>query len=117
MLRMKKLDIIIPQEHLADLNALLHKHKVGGMSFYDVKGRGRTMQQPVKVGTGVMTYSPEFGFRTKVEVLVPDLLAREIIDNVLKTFGSGAFAIGKIFVYDVIEAYDMGTKEEGDGAL
>ncbi|AIF82977.1 hypothetical protein NTE_00901 [Candidatus Nitrososphaera evergladensis SR1] len=72
---MNKLDIIIPQERLPRLNKLLHKHKVGGMSFYDIKGGGRTIQERVTVGRGVMTYVPEFGFRTKVQVLVPDALS------------------------------------------
>ena len=114
---MKRLDIIVPQEYLPEVNDLLHKHKVGGMSFYDVKGRGRAKLEPVTVGRGVMTYVPEFGFRTKFEVVVTDSLAKEIIDDVLKTFGGGASAIGKIFVYDVAEAYDIGTKEKGDSAL
>lgn len=114
---MKKLEIIITPEHLSDLNTLLHKHKVGGMSFFDVKGRGRAKQQPVKVKRGVTMYVPEFGFGTKIEVLVPDQLAEKIVDDVLKTFGTGNSAIGKIFVYEVAEAYDLGTKNRGDYAL
>ena len=39
---MKRLDIIIPHEHLQEVNDILHKHKVGGMTFYDIKGRGRS---------------------------------------------------------------------------
>jgi nitrogen regulatory protein PII len=30
---MKRLDIIIPHEHLQEVNDILHKHKVGGMTF------------------------------------------------------------------------------------
>lgn len=72
---MKTLGIIILHEHLVDVNNLLHRHKVGGMSFYDVKGRGSAKQQPVSVGQGVITYGPEFGYRTKIEVVVSDTLA------------------------------------------
>lgn len=114
---MKKLDIIIPQEHLPQLNELLHKHQVGGMSFYDIKGRGRARQTPVTVGRGVMTYVPEFGFRTKVQVIASDAMSKEIVKDVLQTFGTGASAIGKIFVYEVTEAYDLGNGEKGDRAL
>jgi nitrogen regulatory protein P-II 1 len=114
---MKRLDIIMPQEYLPEVNDLLHRHKVGGMSFHDVKGRGRAKHEPVTVGRGVMTYVPEFGLRTKFEVVVTDALAKEIVDDVLKAFGNGTSAIGKIFVYDVAEAYDIGTKEKGDTAL
>ena len=114
---MKRIDLIIPQERLAEVNDLLHKHKVGGMTFYDIKGRGRAKREPVSVGRGVMRYVPEFGFRTKVEVLVPDTVARSIIDDVLKVISTGSASDGKIFVYDVAEAYDIGSKEKGDAAL
>jgi nitrogen regulatory protein P-II 1 len=114
---MKRIDLIIPQERLAEVNDLLHKHKVGGMTFYDIKGRGRAKREPVSVGRGVMRYVPEFGFRTKVEVLVPDAVAKSIIDDVLKVISTGSASDGKIFVYDVAEAYDIGSKEKGDAAL
>lgn len=114
---MKRLEIIIPHENLTDVNKILHKHKVGGMSFYDIKGRGRAKYGPVPVGTGVLRYTPEFGYRTKIEVLVTDNVAKRIVEDVLKTLGGGSSAIGKIFVYDVAEAYDIGTKEGGEAAL
>ena len=43
---MKRLDLIIPHERLEEVNEILHKHKVGGMSFYDIKGRGRAKREP-----------------------------------------------------------------------
>ena len=114
---MKRLDIIIPHEHLVSVNKLLRRHKVGGMSFYDVKGRGKAKNQPISVGRGVVTYVPEFGYRTKVEVVVPDAVAKAIVRDILKILGTGASAIGKIFVFDVEEAYDLGSGDTGDTAL
>ena len=114
---MKRLDILIPHERLDDVNELLHKHKVGGMSFYEIKGRGRAKREPVAVGRGVMRYTPEFGFRTKIEVLVPDAPAKKIIDDVLKVMSTGSASDGKVCVYDVAVAYDKGRKEKCDSAL
>jgi nitrogen regulatory protein P-II 1 len=114
---MKRLDIIIPHERLSEVNDILHKYKVGGITFYDIKGRGRAKQEPLAVGRGVMRYVPEFGTRTKIEVLVKDSLAKEIIDNLLQKISTGSTSDGKIFVYDVDEAYDIGSKESGDSAL
>ena len=62
---MKRLDLIIPHEHLPDVNELLHKHKVGSLTSYDVKGRGAGKNEPVAVGRGVMRYTPEFASRTR----------------------------------------------------
>jgi nitrogen regulatory protein P-II 1 len=114
---MKRLDIIIPHERLQEVNDILHKNKVGGMTFYDIKGRGRSKREPVAVGRGVMRYVPEFGSRMKIEVLVPDSLAKSIIDNIFNVLSPGSDYDGKIFVYDVAEAYDIGTKETGNSAL
>ena len=114
---MKRLDIIIPHERLSEVNDILHKHKVGGITFYDIKGRGRAKQEPVAVGRGVMRYVPEFGSRTKIEVLVKDSLSKVIIEDLLKKISTGSTSDGKIFVYDVVEAYDIGSKESNDSAL
>ena len=85
--------------------------------MYDIKGRGRTKQEPVSVGRGVMKYTPEFGSNTKIEVLVPDPLAESVVNDVLTEIGTGTSSIGKIFVFDVVSAYDIGTKQTGDSAL
>jgi nitrogen regulatory protein PII len=50
-------------------------------------------------------------------VLVPDATARQIIDDVLKVISTGSASDGKVFVYDVAEAYDIGSKEKDDNAL
>jgi nitrogen regulatory protein P-II 1 len=113
---MKRLDIIVPHERVGEINDILHKHNVGGMTFYDVKGRGRSKNEPIYVGTGVMKYIPEFGLATKVEVLVPDLQSKQIIDDIVNITSVDSSS-GKIFVYDVVEAYDIGTRNVGDTAL
>ena len=115
--KLKRIDLIIPLERLRDLNDLLHEHNVGGLTFYDVKGRGRTRQEPVAVGRGVMRYVPEFGSLMKVEVLVSKEKMKPLIDDILAKIGTGSLSDGKIFVYDVSEAYDIGSKESGDNAL
>jgi nitrogen regulatory protein P-II 1 len=114
---MKRLDVIVPQERLSEVNDVLHRHKVGGMTFFDIKGRGRAKREPVSVGRGVMRYVPEFGFRTKIEVLVSDEMATKIVKALLKEISTGSASDGKIFVYDVAEAYDIGSREQGDAAL
>jgi nitrogen regulatory protein P-II 1 len=122
---MKQLDIIVPHERLSDVNQILYNHKVGGMMYYDVKGRGRVVRQPreerVSAEAGGYTtgkrYTPEFGSRTKVEVLVSDSTYKQIIDEILKTVSTGSAADGKIFVKDISEAYDIGSKQTGEPAL
>jgi nitrogen regulatory protein P-II 1 len=115
--KLKRIEVIVPHERLRDLNDLMREHDVGGLTFYDIKGRGRTKQEPVAVGRGVMRYVPEFGSRMKVEVLVSNNMVKPIIDDIFTKIGTGSVADGKIFVYEVSEAYDIGSKESGDEAL
>ena len=114
---MKKLGIIIPHERLQEVNDILHKHKVGGMTFYDIKGRGRSKQESVSVGRGVMRYVPEFVSRMKIEVLIRDSQAKPIIDDILDVISTGSFYDGKMFVYHIAEAYDIRIKETSNAAL
>lgn len=110
------LDIIVPHEYLRD-DKLLHKHNVGDMSFHNVKGRGRTQYDPVSVGRSLVSYVAEFGSRTKIEVVVSDLLVEKIIEDVLEILGTGSGAIGKIFLSNVAKAHDVGSIEKDDAVL
>jgi nitrogen regulatory protein P-II 1 len=122
---MKQLDIIVPHERLSDVNQILYNHKVGGMLYYDIKGRGRAERPPrvERLSTEAGGYStgkryvPEFGTRTKIEVLVPDSTYKQLVEEIIKTVTTGSAADGKIFVKDISEAYDIGSKQTGDPAL
>ena len=109
---MKKLELLISHERLEEVNEVLHKHNVGGMTCYDVKGRGRSKQESIDVERGTRSYIPELGPRTKIELIVENTLAKRIIDDVLNVISTG-----KIFVSDIAESYDIGTKAAGDAAL
>ena len=118
---MKQIDIIIRHKRLNEVNDILYKHKVGGLSFYDIKGRGQAEQKSVPVRVQgyatERTRVPKFGIRTKLEVPVPDSLAKLLIHDLLATLSTGSDSVGKIFVKDVTEAYDIGSKQSGDVAL
>ena len=114
---MKKLEVIFPHERLTELNDLLHKHNVGGMNFHTVRGRGSTKRETISPGRGIERFVPEFVIKTKMEVVTTDETASKIIDDVLKCYEYGSNRIGKIFVYDVISAYDFKNKKTGNEAL
>jgi nitrogen regulatory protein P-II 1 len=69
------------------------------------------------VGRGVMSYVPKYGTKTKIEVLVEDTLAKKIIDELLSKLTTGSVSDGKIFVYDVFEAYDIGSGKKDELAI
>ena len=118
---MKELDIIIPHERLRDVDSILFKHKVGGMYFYQITGRGRAERQAIEATTyeGYRTgkrYVPEFGSRTMVQVIVPNSVEKALISDIMDRVSTGSVGDGKIFVKDLSGAYDIGSKEAGDKA-
>lgn len=112
---------MIPHERLSDIDSILYKHKVGGMYFFEIAGRGRAERQAIEATTykgyrtGIRSV-PEFGSRTIVKVLVPDSMGKVLISHIMDKISTGSAGNGKIFVKDIAGAYDMGSKEAGDKA-
>jgi nitrogen regulatory protein P-II 1 len=117
---MKQIEIVIPHERLSQVNDILYRHKVGGMMFYDIKGRGRAKREAtitVDAYNYGEKYVLEFGSRTKVDVIVSDAISKKIVDELIKNLSTGSESDGKIFVKDISEAHDIGSKQDGDMAL
>ena len=118
---MKEINIYIPYEKLKDANDILLKYKVSGISFYDINGKGRAqIPEYVEIVDGYATgrkFTPDFQSRAKIEVVVPDSILKQIVEELINYLHSGPNTIGKIFVKDVPEAYDIGTKESGEKAI
>jgi nitrogen regulatory protein P-II 1 len=118
---MKELSIIIPHERLDEINSILYQHKVGGVYFFEIAGRGRAERQEIEATTveGYRTgkkYVPEFGTRTMVQVIVPDSMEKDLITAIMDRISTGSSGDGKIFVKDITGAYDIGSKEAGEKA-
>ena len=118
---MNWIDILIRTEDLGQVTDLLQKLGIGGVTFYEISGAGRTKREavPERVRmymTGRMI-TPDYVKRTKVEAVVPDLKAKEIIDELLNSLSPGKEAHGMIFVRDVADAYEIGTKSSGEAVL
>jgi nitrogen regulatory protein P-II 1 len=120
---MKEISIYIPTDDLARVIEILRKHNVGGMTFYEINGAGRTKREPVpemvrSYMTG-RTITPEHVKRTKVETIVSDSAVNQILDDISNSLSQhvGGEAHGMIFIKDVAEAYEIGTKQRGEAVL
>jgi nitrogen regulatory protein P-II 1 len=112
----KELNIFAITEDLPKITDILRKHKVAGVALYEIQGAGRVKRKEIRErdGWSVRTVTPEYEKRTKVETVVSDSSAKEIIDDLLASLGSENEPRGVIFVKDVSNAYEMGTKLSGD---
>ena len=119
---MKEISIYIRKDDLAQVTEILRKHKVGGISFYEIDGAGRTRRDAVpemvrSYMTG-RTITPEYIKRTKVETVVTDSAMNQIVDDILNALRPHAQeAHGMIFIKDVADAYELGTRQRGEAVL
>jgi nitrogen regulatory protein P-II 1 len=93
------------------------------VTFYEINGAGRTRRDAIPETvraymTGRMV-TPDYVKRIKVETIVSDSLVNQIIDDILNSLGqhAGNEAHGMIFVKDVYDAYEIGTKQRGEAVL
>lgn len=114
---MKQLDIYIPWENVSEATEVFHKHEVGGISLSEIKGRGKIPHEPVPDMVRAYWYGkkmiPEYVNRVRVSIIVPDLKVKPIIDDLLELKPTR----GKVFVRDVLEAYDLVSKAAGEAAI
>ena len=61
--------------------------------------------------------TPEFEKRAKIETFVPDSFVEEIVDELVSSFGSDSEPSGMVFVKEVSEAYEIGSKYSGEAIL
>ena len=120
---MKEISIFIPTEDLDQVVEILKKHKVGGMTFYQINGAGRTKREALpemvrSYMTGRMI-TPDYAKRIRVETIVSDSLVNQILEDISNTIGqhAGNEAHGMIFIKDVYDAYEIGTKQRGEAVL
>ncbi len=114
---MKRIEAVIPSEKLSIVNEELKKVGVGGVIVSEVKGRGAGKRAPVAVGRGTTSYIPEFHARTLIITVVDDSLVNKVIDAIVNVTSTGSPGDGKIFIYDVSDAVDIGSKKRGKEAI
>jgi nitrogen regulatory protein P-II 1 len=119
---MKEISIFIPTHDLMQVTEILKKHNVGGITFYEINGAGRTKRDAVpEIVRSYMTgrtITPDYAKRTKVETIVSDSAMNQIVDDLLNNLSHGkAEAHGMIFIKDVSDAYEIGTKQRGEAVL
>jgi nitrogen regulatory protein P-II 1 len=116
---MKELDVFIRLEHRSKVTDMLQKNRAG-ISFFEVLGTGSTPSAAPEVvhsyRTGRTTV-PEFVTRLLVMTVVPDSSAKKIVDELVNSFGETSEPYGVLYVKDVTEAYQFGTKVVGEEIL
>ncbi len=112
---MKKIEAIIRTSRFDQIHTCVSKLGVKFLSFYEIKGMGfEHARQEVYRG---VAYEPTYIPHPKLEIVVPDDLAPSVIQCILSEGKTGEVGDGKIFVYEVQEAYRIRNNETGEAAL
>ena len=112
---MTKIEAVIRPGKLDDVKAALDDLGIKGITVMNVMGagkqRGRTQYYRGQ------EYVVNLLDKTKIETVVSDDLAEEVIQTICKAAFTGEIGDGKIFVSKVDNAVRIRTGESGDPAL
>ena len=112
---MKKIEAIIKPFKLSEVKAALNDIGIQGMTVTEVKGFGR-QKGHTEIYRG-SEYTVDFLPKIKIETVLPDELADQAIQAIIKAAKTGKIGDGKVFVWPVTEAYRIRTDERDDAAV
>src|SRR5579871_2868878 len=99
---MKKIEAIVQPFKLEEVKEALKGIGIDGMTISDVRGHGR--QKGHKETYRGQEYNVDLLPKLKVELVVADSRAEEVLRTLSAAARTGKIGDGKIFVYDVAEA-------------
>jgi len=112
---MKKIEAIIQPHKLEEVKEAIKAIGIDGMTISEVRGHGR--QKGHKEVYRGMEYHVDLLPKVKVEMVVPDSRAEEVVNTLVQSARTGKIGDGKVFIYDVLEAVRIRNDDRGEGAL
>ena len=113
---MKEIKAIIRPFRLLEVTEELHKIKdLPGVTVSEIKGFGKSRARNAK--DKIVYEMVEFVPRIKLEVVVNDEMAGDVVSVIQKVAHTGNTGDGKIFVINVEETVKIRTNERGRDAI
>jgi nitrogen regulatory protein P-II 1 len=112
---MKKIEAIIKPFRLDDVKDALSKIGIQGLTALEVQGFGR-QKGHTEVYRGA-EYKVDFVPKVKLEIMVDDNLAAQVVETIEATAKTGKIGDGKIFVLPAEDVIRIRTGERGVDAI
>ena len=112
---MKKVEAIVKPFKLEDIKEALSEIGIQGMTVTEVKGFGR-QKGHTEIYRG-SEYTVDFLPKVKLEIVVDDEQADDVIDKIGSTANTSKIGDGKVFVSPIEEAVRIRTGERGPDAV
>lgn len=113
---MKKIEAIIRPEKLDDVKHALADKGYIGLNIVGVTGRG-VQKGIVHAGRGAAPYSVDMLPKVRLDIVVADGNAEEVVAIIQKAAWTGNIGDGKIFILPVEQAIRVRTNERGEVAV
>ncbi len=112
---MKKIEAIIRPEKLDDVMKAIEKTGYSGLMITEIQGHGK-QKGMVQQWRGD-EYRVFLLTKIKVEIVAKNEDVEKIKTAIATTAKTGEIGDGKIFIYDIVEAYRIRTGETGNEAV
>ena len=112
---MKKVEAIIKPFKLDEVKDKLNEIGVKGITVTEVKGFGR-QKGHTELYRGA-EYVVDFLPKIKMEIVLADSLAEDVVSAIAKAAQTGRIGDGKIFITNLEEAVRIRTGERGEDAI
>jgi nitrogen regulatory protein P-II 1 len=112
---MKMVEAIVKPFKLDEVKEALTKSGIQGMTVEEVKGFGR-QKGHTELYRGA-EYSVDFLPKVKIQIIVPDDKAADVVQVITDSAKTGKIGDGKIFVSSVEEVIRIRTGEKGADAI
>ena len=112
---MKKIEAIIKPFKLDEVKEALHEAGVSGLTVTEAKGFGR-QKGHTELYRGA-EYVVDFLPKVKLEVVVGDAQAEQVVEAIAAAAQTGRIGDGKIFVSNIEEVVRIRTGETGIDAV
>lgn len=106
---MKKIEAIIRPEKLTDTLKGLKQIGVTGFTVSQAVGRGR--QKEVQGVYRGENYKVTLHPKVKLEIVLSDYMVQQTVQTIITSAQTGEDGDGKIYVYPVLEGYNIKTGE------
>src|SRR5215210_3143907 len=112
---MKKIEAIIQPFKLDEATEALKGIGIDGMTITEVRGHGR--QKGHKEVYRGQEYNVDLLPKVKVELVIGDNRADEVIKTLTTAARSGKIGDGQLFIYNVADAVRIRNDDRGESAL
>jgi len=112
---MKLVVAVIKPFKLDDVKIALQEFGIHGITITEVQGFGR-QRGHTEVYRGA-EYTIDFVPKTKLEILVEDAQATEVVEQIIEAARTGKIGDGKVWIEPVENVFRIRTGEAGSDAL